>query len=99
MELCNTVVISGIVKKIYPLHYSPAGVCVYRFVLDHKSTRKESNAYRQVNLSLFCLILDAKENQMNQIVEGEFVELSGFLNQNMKQQLVMHVSSIKNLKG
>ena len=35
----------------------------------------------------------------NQVVEEKLIELSGFLNQNMKQQLVMHVSSIKNLKG
>ncbi len=98
MELCNTVVISGVVKKIYPIHYSPFGVCVHRFVLEHKSELMDNNVRRQVNLSLFCLILDVKESQIRQTTEGSLVKLKGYLSQNMKAQIVMHVALVENLK-
>ena len=93
MEQSNTTQISGQIVKVYPLRETPAGVRVFSFVLEHVSRQIEGGVPRAVKCRLFCIIINAKIDIADNL-EQQFVELTGFLSQNSKAQLVLHVSQL-----
>lgn len=93
MELDNTTKISGIAVKVYPLRHTPSGLAVLSFVLEHISMQIEAGLPRTVKCRLYCIILDAAPD-MEKSLEGCCVKLTGFLSQNAKAQIVLHVKQI-----
>lgn len=93
MEQSNTTRISGQIIKVYPLRETPAGINVLSFVLEHLSRQVEGGIPRTVKCRLYCIIVNAKIDTANNL-EQQFVELTGFLSQNSKAQLVLHVSQL-----
>lgn len=93
MEQSNTTRISGQIVKVYPLRETPAGIKILSFVLEHVSKQIEGGIPRTVKCRLFCIIVDAKTDMASNL-EQQLVELIGFLSQNSKAQLVLHVSQL-----
>lgn len=94
MRQVNEVVITGIIKKIYPQIITPAGVVVSRFVLEHESSQIENQQSRRVHCKMFCVLIGDKLESL--MLETQ-VEVRGFLNINLQKQLILHINKIKKL--
>ncbi|MCE2706514.1 MAG: primosomal replication protein N [Proteobacteria bacterium] len=94
MELCNKTSLSGKVVKIYPVKYTLHQVPVVSFVLEHVSRQIECGESREVKCRVYCVILDAKEYLNIELLELHVV-VAGFLSQNSRSQLVLHITQLE----
>lgn len=90
---CNHIKLSGLITKVYPIRRTPSGVNVARFVLEHFSTQLEAGATCEIKCKMFCIWIEPIHEL---IQEGNFVEVEGFMSQNAKLQLVLHVTEFLN---
>ncbi len=97
MEHDNTVKISGTVIKVYPLKYTLSGIAVLSYVLEHCSTQVEAGMARHVRCRVYCTMLGADQSLVSSLDRNR-VEVVGFLSQNAKSQIVLHVKKISYLK-
>lgn len=86
----NNLVISGRILKSYPVRKTPSGVEVSRFVLEHVSRQIESGSECEVRCKIFCVWVNPQD--LKQIESGNSVTVSGFLNNNSKSELVLHIT-------
>lgn len=93
MELCNEVKLSGQIVKEYELKYTIDNLPVLRFVLEHQSRQIENGLPCNTKCKMFCLMLLKKNTKTNNLI-NENVTVSGFLNQNSKSQIVLHIKEI-----
>ncbi|MBP9742469.1 MAG: hypothetical protein KBD37_03830 [Burkholderiales bacterium] len=90
MNPINEVQLSGHIIKVYPLKYTLHGVPILSFVLEHLSSQVEAAAARVVKCRIYCVMVNSSIN----LLEGRYIALTGFLNQNSKSQLVLNVKQI-----
>lgn len=86
---CNQLKLSGLIVKVYPIRQTPSGVKIAKFVLEHSSSQVEANVKCAVKCRMFCVWVDPSLQLMP---EGSYVEVSGFVSQNAKLQLVLHIT-------
>lgn len=91
--LPNRLNIGGIVTRVYPIQKTPSGVSIARFVLEHSSTQVEASSHCQIKCKMFCIWVNP---ELHEIPEGIQVEVSGFVSQNAKLQLVLHITEFLN---
>jgi primosomal replication protein N len=93
----NTLVISGVVLAIEPIRYTPAGIPLLSFVLQHASDQTEAGFKRKVECEVNAVALGdlAKTN----IQIGDNIKAKGFLNKRSAKstQLVLHIIELKNI--
>ena len=65
------------VKEV--LRYSPSGMPVLRFSIEHVSEQMEAKNQRRVMLNLDCVVLGDKAVELDQIEVGQKLSLCGFL--------------------
>lgn len=94
MECNNEIKLSGQVVKEYEVKHTIDNLPVVRFVLEHKSLAHENGHKLNINCKIYCLMLLNKNQQFESLIEQE-VYVSGYLNQNSKSQIVLHVKEIK----
>jgi primosomal replication protein N len=91
----NTLVISGVVLAIEPIRYTPAGIPLLSFVLQHASEQIEAGLKRKVECEVNAVALGdiAKQN----IQLGSNVKAKGFLAKRSAKstQLVMHIVKLE----
>lgn len=86
---CNQIRLSGQIIKKYPVRQSPSGVKIAQFVLEHVSTQQEATLECVVKCRMFCVWV----NPDLQVLQNEAdIEVEGFMSQNAKLQLVLHVT-------
>lgn len=90
MNPVNEVTISGQIVKIYPLKYTLNRLPILSFVLEHLSNQVEASVTRVVKCRIYCVMVNSSIN----LLEGSYIVLTGFLNQNAKSQLVLNVKQI-----
>jgi primosomal replication protein N len=95
MDTSNQVVISGKVVKQYPLKYTLNGIPVVSFVLMHSSYQLEAEESREVKCRLYCIIINKPQTVTSLDLDGQVIRLHGFLSQNAKAQLVLHVTQLE----
>lgn len=94
MEFNNEVKLSGQIVKEYETKHTIDNLPVVRFVLEHKSLAHENGHKVNINCKIYCLMLLNKNQQFKSLVDKN-VFVSGYLNQNSKSQIVLHVKEIK----
>lgn len=94
MEANNQLNISGQIVKVYPVKYTLNNLAVVSFVLEHLSRQIEALRSKEVKCRIYCIMLDEKSLLTIDLLE-KYVSLSGFLGQNAKSQLVLHIQQIK----
>lgn len=94
MEFSNEVKLSGQVIKEYELKYTANNLPVVRFVLEHHSLQTESALSKNTKCKMFCLMLLDKNAKIDSLIDKN-VTILGFLNQNAKSQIVLHVKEIE----
>ncbi|HMT03365.1 MAG TPA: hypothetical protein PKD00_08690 [Burkholderiales bacterium] len=92
METKNTLELSGQIVKVYPTKKTPFGLLVMSFILEHNSIIEEAGQSRQVKCRIYCIMVDSnfKEAELN----NKNVVVHGFLSQNAKMQLVLHINKL-----
>ena len=94
---CNQTIICGKILKLGVLRYTPAGIAVIEFTVNHVSRQIEAGVARQI----ICEILAVALGQLALTVAGfkinSAVKLAGFLNRksHMNQQLILHIDHIE----
>jgi primosomal replication protein N len=93
----NTVVLSGVVISLEPIRYTPAGIPLLSFVLQHASEQIEAGLKRKVECEVNAVAIGdlAKSN----IQVGSNVKAKGFLAKRSAKstQLVFHIDKLENI--
>ncbi|WP_370262113.1 primosomal replication protein N [Limnobacter sp.] len=79
------------------LRYTPAGLPVCEFELEHESTQLEASKARQVKCTVSAVALGVAAQQVDQINLGQMVEWSGFiaLRSHKSKGLRFHVCAMR----
>ena len=79
------------------LRYTPAGIPVLNFAVEHQSAQNEAGQTRDVTLTLDCVAVGEKAKSLDQTSEGKILEFSGFLgNRSSKSHwVVFHVTEFE----
>ena len=87
--------ISGVVVGLQPLRYTPAGIPLLSFVLQHASEQSEAGLKRKVECEVQAVALGdiAKSN----IQIGDNIKAKGFLAKRSAKstQLVLHIEQLQ----
>lgn len=91
----NTLVIAGTVLKCEPVRYTPAGLPLLSFLLQHVSEVEESGLKRRVQCQLSAMMIG--DLAKTSLLEGSHIQAKGFLAQRSAKstQLVMHIQQIQ----
>ena len=81
------------------LRYTPAGIAVLSFAVEHQSSQTEAGQPRDVALTLDCVAIGDKAQSLDRVPPASTLELTGFLgNRSSKSRwVVFHVTEF-NLK-
>ncbi len=87
----------GRIVAIEPLRYTPAGVQIVRFTLQHASEQQEAGAVRNVGFEMSCVATESLARLTAQAPLGTNARLGGFLAPRTKagRTLEVHVQSIQ----
>ncbi len=89
-DLVNELILSGQISKCYPLQDTISGLKVARFILKHTSSQLESGVRLEVKCQMYCIWVNPK--QLEKIKNGALVTVVGFLSNNVKAELVLHIT-------
>jgi primosomal replication protein N len=85
----NRLSIGGLITRVYPTRQTPSGVNIARFILEHFGTQVEAGAPCVTKCKMFCIWVNPT---LQVIPEGVQASVSGFVSQNAKLQLVLHIT-------
>jgi primosomal replication protein N len=88
-------VLSGVVIHIEPIRYTPAGIPLLSFVLQHASEQIEAGLKRKVECEVNAVVLGDLAQQNIQF--GSSVKAKGFLAKRSAKstQLVLHIEKLE----
>ena len=95
----NQVILGGVVSRIDATRYSPAGVPIARFILEHRSAQREAGRPREARCRLAVLACgEALQPPIARLQIGGAVRVEGFLaradNRRGEARLVLHALQI-----
>ena len=90
----NKLVLGGEVASIEPLRYTPAGMPLLSFVIQHVSDQIEAGMKRKVECEVNAVAIG--NMALKALKTGDQIEVTGFLaKRSLKStQLVMHINEI-----
>jgi len=93
----NQVKLQASIASKEPLRYTPAGIAVLSFVVEHRSIQTEAGQTRDVALTLDCVAVGDNAKFLDQTSHGKVLGLSGFLgNRSSKSRwVVFHVTEFE----
>lgn len=98
--LDNRVLISGLLFKVYETRYSPAGIPMTRFILDHQSAQIEAGLSRNIRCKALVVIAGTALHRLfSGLTIGQEITVEGYLSQVSYQgqnpKLCINAESIK----
>ncbi|MFN8771276.1 MAG: hypothetical protein ACK5Z5_03860 [Neisseriaceae bacterium] len=90
----NEIRLVGQIVKVYPVKYTLQKIPVISFVIEHKSLQMECEQNFEAKCRMFCISLD-NQALLNQDIADQLVSVNGFLSQNARSQLVLHIKKIE----
>lgn len=87
-------------RNLQPIRYSPAGVAVMMFDLQHQSQQSEANTALSVSVNLRAQAAGELAQEIGRFAEGTEIVVKGFLARSSQRSdiPVLHVNSYKLLK-
>ncbi|NJM32451.1 MAG: primosomal replication protein N [Limnobacter sp.] len=76
----NQLQLEGVLTEKSILRYTPSGLPVLEFQLEHQSTQLEASQERAVHCTLKCLAIGPMATRLEQCSLGASLLLEGFLN-------------------
>lgn len=94
---CNQTIICGRIAKLGVLRYTPAGVAVIEFTINHVSRQKEAGVARQIIFDILAVALGQLALTVAEFKIDNTVKLTGFINRrsHLNHQLVLHTDHIE----
>ena len=88
---------SGVIRDMHALRFTPAGVPVAEFCLRHASMQKEAGHTRQVALDLPAIAFGSVAQQLATTLPPGEVTARGFLAQRSQRsaEVVLHANTIE----
>lgn len=95
----NRLELSGTVIKVAELRYTPVGIPVLSFDLQHLSEQVEVGMKRKVECAVPVMAMGPLAVEAQEMAEGSQVSVTGFLaKRSLKStQLVLHVQTLKKI--
>jgi primosomal replication protein N len=96
LEFRNTIVVSGSLSEIGAVRFTPAGLTVLNFQIEHQSTQKEAGIERTVQALFRCTLIGEKEARLTRFQVGRKIKVRGFMSAQsakMMSRLVLHVTA------
>lgn len=98
----NRVVLGGIVVRTATTRYSPAGIPISRFVIEHRSAQREGGQPREARCRLLVMACGSELQSLAETLQPNMaVEVSGFLsranNRRNDDRLVLHAAEIESM--
>lgn len=75
----NQIVIEGVIAGKESLRYSPAGLPILKFQLEHQSLQTEAENQFKVQLKLEVWMNGEAALEVNRLAEGSSISVKGFL--------------------
>lgn len=96
---CNQTVICGKIVKLGALRYTPAGIAVIEFTVNHASKQMEAGVVRQILFDMLAVAVGQAALTVAELRLDSTVKLTGFLNRKsrMSQQLIFHTHQIERI--
>ena len=96
----NEVALSGEITSIEPLRYTPAGIALLNFKLQHRSLQTEAGLKRQVECDMSGVAMAEVAVAMSRLKPGQVARVKGFLNRKnrMSAQLILHATEAQAIK-
>jgi len=93
--------VTGKIVELGALRYTPAGIPVVEFKLDHESERDEAGTKRTVRAEISAVAFETQARLVSRQNMGSQVRLEGFLSARTKRskKLVLHVTNIEFSEG
>ena len=87
--------------ELSALRYTPAGVPVVEFKLDHESEQDEAGTKRKVKAEISAVAFEAQARLVSKIKLNSDLKVKGFLSARTKRskRLVLHVTNIEFSEG
>jgi primosomal replication protein N len=87
--------------ELSALRYTPAGVPVVEFKLDHESEQDEAGAKRTVKAEIAAVAFETQARLISKIQINSDLKVKGFLSAKTKRskKLVLHVTNIEFSEG
>ena len=97
MSSHNRTVLQANVASKEQLRFTPAGIAVLSFVVEHHSSQTEAGRPRDVTLTLDCIAIGDNAQSLDQMAPGSTLQLTGFLgNRSSKSRwVVLHVTEFE----
>jgi primosomal replication protein N len=90
----NHVELTAGIAELSPLRYTPAGIPVANFVLEHESEMVEAGTKRQVKLTVKAVAFGALAEQSSRLSLGKPFRFTGFLvNARASKSVVFHIQA------
>jgi len=95
--ICNKLELTGVVVQIEALRYTPAGIPLLSFVVQHGSEQIEAGMQRKVECEMNVVAMGDLAVKSQGIKAGAQIKASGFLaKRSLKStQLVMHINILE----
>ncbi|MDO8370560.1 MAG: primosomal replication protein N [Polaromonas sp.] len=94
----NRVELTACIAEASPLRYTPAGIPVANFVLEHESEMTEAGSTRQVKLTMKAVAFGTLAEQTGQLPLGKPFRFTGFLvNARGSKSVVFHIQAIESV--
>ena len=83
------------------MRYTPAGIAVVDFRIEHESEQDEAGAKRKVKAEIGAVAFEAHAHLVAKIAMNTEVKLKGFLGARTKRskKLVLHVTNVAFVEG
>jgi primosomal replication protein N len=96
----NQIALSGVIRNPQPIRYSPAGIAVLLFDLQHQSRQVEAEAALSVSLNIRAQAAGELAQEIGRFSDGTEIVVKGFLARLSQRSdiPVLHVNSYKLLK-
>ncbi len=93
----NKLELTGIALQIQALRYTPAGIPLLSFVVQHVSEQIEAGMQRKVECEVTAIAMGDLAVKSQGIKEGALIKASGFLaRRSLKStQLVLHINTLE----
>jgi primosomal replication protein N len=97
----NRIELSGRLRARDPQRYTPAGIPVIEFRLEHESEQEEAGHKRRVSCEIACVVLGGQTGLLAATNMGDALLVRGFLAaKSLKNQTpVLHVNEIEFQEG
>jgi primosomal replication protein N len=87
--------------ELSALRYTPAGIPVIEFKLDHESEQDEAGTRRQVKAQISAVAFEAQARLVSKMKLNSGLQVKGFLSArtSRSKKLVLHVTNIEFSEG